>query len=303
MNIEALNAEHGLDQTLRIIEGRGGLPMIEIENQLATALISLHAGQVLAYRLADAAQDLLFLSERAYFAPGKAIKGGVPVCWPWFGADPEGRGRPAHGFVRSMPWSLRDTCALDGGATRVTLGIADDDRTRLLWPHRFNLTVEVTVGSSLRVELITRNAQDRPFTITQALHTYFKVGDATRARVLGLEGCRYINKAKGGNDAIITQEGAVTVSGEVNRIYQSVPPALSIEDPALGRRVGIAAENSTTCIVWNPWVETARAMDDLDDDDYRSMLCVETANAADEVVEVPAGGEVRLGVVYAIEPL
>ncbi len=303
MNIDALNAEHGIAQTLRITEGQGGLPMIEIENGLATALISLHAGQVLAYRPADVAQDLLFLSERAYFAPGKAIKGGIPVCWPWFGADPEGGGRPAHGFVRSMPWILRDTSTLDGGATRVTLGLADDDATRALWPHRYNVMVEITVGSSLRVELITRNAEDRPFTITQALHTYFKVGDATRTRVLGLEGCRYIDKAKGGNDAVITQQGPVTVSGEVNRIYQAVPPALSIEDPALGRRVGIATENSTTCIVWNPWIETARAMDDLDDEDYRIMLCVETANAADEVIEVPAGGEVRLGVVYVVEPL
>jgi glucose-6-phosphate 1-epimerase len=303
MNIDALNAKHGLDQTLRVIEGRGGLPMIEIENGLATALISLHAGQVLAYRPADAAQDLLFLSDRAYFAPGKAIKGGIPVCWPWFGADPEGRGRPAHGFVRSMPWTLRDTRALEDGATRVTLGLADDDDTRALWPHRYNVAIDIRVGSRLRVELITQNTEDRPFRITQALHTYFRVGDATRARVLGLEGCRYIEKAKDGKDAVITQVGPVTVSAEVNRIYQAVPPDLSIEDPALGRRLRIAAENSRTCIVWNPWIETARAMDDLEDEDYRTMLCVETANAADEVIEVAAGGEARLGVSYEIEPL
>ncbi len=303
MDIDALNAEYGIAQSLRLVEGRGGLPMIEIENGLASALISLHAGQVLAFRPAEAAQDLLFLSERAYFAPGKAIKGGVPICWPWFGADPEGKGRPAHGFVRSTPWSLLATGVLDDGATRVTLGLADDDSTRALWPHRYNLRLEVTVGSHLRVELITLNREDRPFTITQALHTYFKVGDATRARVLGLEGCRYIDKAKDGHDAVITQDGPVTVSGEVNRIYQKVPPALAIEDPALGRRLRIDSENSATCIVWNPWVETARAMDDLNDEDYLSLLCVESANAADEVIEVPAGGEARLAAEYRIEPL
>ena len=153
------------------------------------------------------------------------------------------------------------------------------------------------------MELITRNPQDRPFTITQALHTYFKVGDATRARVLGLEGCRYIDKAANGQDAVITQEGPVTFSGEVNRIYQGVPPVLLIEDPALGRRVRIASRNSATCIVWNPWIETARAMADLEDADYRIMVCVETANAAAEVIEVPAGGEARLGADYRIEPL
>lgn len=303
MDIETLNAEHGIPGTLRLTPGRGGLPMIEIENGLASALISLHAGQVLAYRPASAAQDLLFLSERAYFAPGKAIKGGVPICWPWFGADPEGQGRPAHGFVRSMPWTLLSTQALEGGATRVTLGIADDKETRAQWPHQFNLILAVTVGDTLGTELITRNPGDRPYSITQALHTYFHVGDASRARVLGLEGCRYIDKSADGKDAAITQEGPVTFSGEVNRIYQSVPGVLLIEDPALGRRLRIASRNSATCIVWNPWVETARAMGDLDDEDYRIMLCVETANAADEVVEVPAGGETRLGAEYRIEPL
>ena len=303
MDIDALNSEHKIDGTLRVVEGQGGLPMIEIENAQATALISVHAGQVLAYRPSGASSDLLFVSERAYFAPGKAIKGGVPICWPWFGADPEGRGRPAHGFVRSMPWTLLETGVLPSGATRVVLGIADDGETRGQWPHAFNLLVEIQVGETLRVEMITKNPEDRPFRITQALHTYFKVGDATRTRVLGLEGCRYIDKSAGGNDAVLTQEGPVTVAGEVNRIYQGVPAQLSIEDPALGRRVRIASEHSATCIVWNPWIETARAMGDLDDSDYQVMLCVETANAADEVVEVAAGGEVRLAAEYAIEPL
>lgn len=303
MDIDTLNAEYGIPGTLRLTPGRGGLPMIEIESALASALISLHAGQVLSYRPASAAQDLLFLSERAYFEPGKAIKGGVPICWPWFGADPEGRGRPAHGFVRSMPWTLLATRSLESGAIRVTLGIAHDEATRALWSHRFNLALEVTVGESLGVELITRNLEDRPFTITQALHTYFHVGDATRARVLGLAGCPYIDKSAMGYDAVITQEGPVTISGEVNRIYQSVPEVLHVEDPALGRRLRIQSRNSATCIVWNPWVETARAMADLDDEDYRIMLCVETANAADEVVEVPPGGEARLAADYRIEPL
>jgi glucose-6-phosphate 1-epimerase len=303
LNIDALNAKFEIPGTLRLTTGRGGLPMIEIENGLASALISLQAGQVLSYRPASAAQDLLFLSERAYFEPGKAIKGGVPICWPWFGADPEGNGRPTHGFVRSMPWTLLATQTLEGGATQVTIGMADDQDTRAQWPQHFNLALEVTVGATLGVELITRNPQDRPFSITQALHTYFKVGDATRARVLGLEGCRYIDKAANAKDAVITQEGPVTFSAEVNRIYQSVPPVLLIEDPALGRRVRIESRNSATCIVWNPWIETARAMGDLDDADYQIMLCVETANAADEVIEVPAGGEALLAADYRIEPL
>lgn len=300
MDIEALNAEHAIDSNLRIVEGQGGLPMVEIENELATATISIYAGQVLSYRPAEAAQDLLFVSDRAYYAPGKAIKGGIPVCWPWFGADPEGKGRPAHGFVRSTPWTLLGTEALDGGAIRVVLGIADDGSTRDVWPNHFNLRLEATIGETLALDLVTVNPQDRPFSITQALHTYFNVGDITRVRVLGLEDCRYIDKAANGNDLVHIQQGAVTVCEEVNRIYESVAPVLTIEDPALDRRIRIESRNSTTCIVWNPWVEVARSMGDLDDSDYERLLCVETANAASEVIECPAGAEVSLGVEYRI---
>lgn len=303
MDIQALNAEHAIDSKLRIVEGQGGLPMVEIETALATATVSVYAGQVLSYRPAGAASDLLFVSERAYYAPGKAIKGGIPVCWPWFGADPEGKGRPAHGFVRATEWTLLGTTENTDGSIGVTIGIADDGTTRGIWPEAFNLRIEVTVGETLSVDLVTVNPQDRPFSITQALHTYFGVGDITRARVLGLEGVRYIDKAANGNDQVITQEGPVTVSEEVNRIYESVPAALTIEDPALGRRIHIASRNSATCIVWNPWVDVARSMGDLEDSDYERMLCVETANAASEVIEVPAGAEVRLGAEYRISPL
>jgi glucose-6-phosphate 1-epimerase len=303
VDIDALNAEYGIDGTLKLREGRSGLPMIEIQNDLASALISPHGGQILSYRPADAASDLLFVSERAHYGPGKAIKGGIPLCWPWFGQDPEGKGRPAHGFVRSLPWTLVSTATLANGANKVTLGIADDAKTRALWPYHFNLLVGITVGATLGVELITRNAGDPPFRITQGLHAYFKVADATRVRVLGLEGCRYIDKAAGGKDAVIVQEGPVTVSREVNRIYEQVPPQLVLEDPSLGRRIRIASRHSATSVVWNPWIDTARAMDDLDDEDYRVMLCVETVNTASEVIEVPGGGEARLAADYAIEPL
>lgn len=303
MDIDALNAEYGIDGTLKLREGRAGLPMIEIQNDLASALISPHGGQILSYRPANATSDLLFVSDRAHYGPGKAIKGGIPICWPWFGQDPEGKGRPAHGFVRNLPWKLLSTTTLANGANRVTLGIADNPETRILWPYHFNLLVEITVGSSLCVELITRNAGDPPFRITQGLHAYFRVADATRANVLGLQGSRYIDKAVGGNDAVIVQEGPVTVSREVNRIYEQVPPQLFLEDPSLGRRIRIASRHSATAVVWNPWIDTARAMDDLDDEDYRIMLCVETVNTASEVIEVPGGGEARLAADYAIEPL
>jgi glucose-6-phosphate 1-epimerase len=298
-----LNAEHGIDGILRFTEGRGGLAMIEVANARATALISPYAGQVLAYRPVDSADDLLFVSERAYFAEGKAIKGGIPICWPWFGADPEARGRPAHGFVRAWPWHVLATESLADGTTRVQMGIADDGDTRAVWPQYFNLLVEIHVGATLSVGLSTLNAGDRPFRITQGLHAYFKVGDASRTQVKGLDGCRYIDKAVGGGDAVIRQEGPVGFEREVNRIYEDVPPVLSIVDPTLDRTIRIESDHSRTAVVWNPWVETAKAMDDLDDLDYRRFVCVETVNTASEVIEILPGETYRLAARYAIEPL
>jgi glucose-6-phosphate 1-epimerase len=302
MDIEALNAGLGIEGVLRFTEGRGGLAMIEIANEHATALISPYAGQVLAYRPVGAGEDLLFVSDRAHFAEGKAIKGGIPICWPWFGPDPDGRGRPAHGFVRAWPWTVLATEALADGSTRVQMGIADDKDTRAIWPQYFNLLVEIQVGAALSVALVTRNAGDRPFRITQGLHTYFKVGDSSQVRVEGLDGRHYIDKAAGAGDAVIHQEGAVVFEGEVNRIYEDVPPMLTIVDPSLGRRIRIDSEHSHTAVVWNPWTETARAMDDLDDEDYRRFICVETVNTASEVIEIPPGGTYRLAARYRIEP-
>lgn len=303
MDIAALNAEFGIPGVLRFSENHGGLAMIEIANGLATATISPYAGQVLAYRPSAAPDDLLFVSERAYYAPGKAIKGGIPICWPWFGPDPEDKGRGGHGFVRAWPWEVRACKSQPDGSTLVKLGLADDASTRAIWPWFFNLRLEVVVGATLSVALITRNAGDAPIRITQGLHTYFKVGDATQTRVERLDGCRYIDKAAGAGDAVVVQEGAVTVSGEVNRIYEQVPASLSIEDPVLNRRIRIDAQHSRTCVVWNPWVETARAMDDLDDLDYLRFLCVETVNTASEAIEIPPQGESRIVAEYRIEPL
>lgn len=303
MDSAALNAEFAIPGSLRFTEGRGGLVMIEIDNGLATATISPYAGQVLAYRPASAPDDLLFVSERAYYAPGKAIKGGIPICWPWFGPDPEEKGRGGHGFARAWPWEVRLCESRPDGSTLVKLGLADDAATRAIWPHFFNLWLEVIVGASLSVALITRNAGDAPVRITQGLHAYFKVGDATQTQVAGLDGCRYIDKAAGAGAALIVQEGPVTVSSEVNRIYEQVPSRLTIDDPVLNRRIQIDAEHSRTCVVWNPWVATAHTMDDLDDRDYLRFICVETVNTASEVIEIPPQGESRLAADYRIDAL
>lgn len=299
MDIDRLDAQFALGDTLRVQPGNGGLPVVAIDNRRASALVSLYGGQVLGYRPSGQEQDLLFVSRQAVYRPGKAIRGGVPLCWPWFGPHPVDPARPAHGLARTRHWQLRDTGHDSDGATRLTLGLGDDADTRALWPHAFDLTLVITVGDSLSLALTTRNDDTRPVTISQALHSYFAVGDIARARVLGLDGCRYLDKAAGGS---ALQAGAVTIDCEVDRIYQAPPPRLVIEDDVLARRIHIASGGSRSTVVWNPWTDIAAQMADLGDDDYRRMLCVETANAAADAVTLAPGESHRLVADYRVVP-
>ncbi|MFM9265451.1 D-hexose-6-phosphate mutarotase [Tychonema sp. BBK16] len=299
MSIDQLNTDYGIAGHLTFAAGNGGFPMIHIDNGQAKALISVYSGQVLSFQPATETTDLMFVSDKAYYAEGKAIKGGVPICWPWFGPDPEGLGRPAHGFVRNRLWNVVTTSTTPEGATQVILGLKDTEETRAMWPQAFELTIAITIGTTLTVELITRNLGDKAFPLTQAFHTYFQVGDISRVLVLGLENTQYLDKADGGVEK--TQVGGVVAAGEVDRIYLDVPNELVIEDSSLNRRIRIKSSGSKSAVVWNPWVKIAASMADLDDSDYQRLICVETTNAATDIVEVPAHGEFSLTAIYSVE--
>ena len=299
MNTEQLNTEYAIPGQLKFIQGAGGLPFIEVTTANSSALISVYAGQVLSFRPAGEMDDLMFLSEKAYYQTGKAIKGGAPVCWPWFGADPQGLGRPAHGFVRNRMWNVVATEITVSGAIRVILGLEDTPETIEIWPQSFTLMLEITVGKSLNLELVTRNTGAQLFPVTQAFHTYFKVGDISQVSVSGLEDADYIDKVD--NSALKKQIGSVVINEEVDRIYLGVRDELVINDIALKRRIRIRSGGSKTAVVWNPWAKISAEMADLQDNDYRNLLCAETTNAATDVVEVSPGRESRLVANYSIE--
>ena len=297
MNFDELS-RYEIDGELQFIEIEHGFVYAEINNARAHATVSTYSGQLLSYRPKDRQEDLLFVSDKAYYEAGKAIKGGIPVCWPWFGPDPENRGRPAHGFVRNRQWQVSGSESLADGSTKIILSITDNEATRALWPHPFRLDIEITVGDTLRVELVTHNTGNDSITISQALHSYFRVGDITRVSVLGLDGINYIDKAN--DSARKTQAGPLTISSEVDRIYTDTSGDLTIDDASLERKISIASSGCSTTVVWNPWVEIAASMADLDDDDYLQMLCVETANAGAETVTITAGDCYRLTAEYSI---
>lgn len=299
MDIEKLNMDYGIADQVKFIVGAGGFPFIKVDNDKASAVISVYAGQVLSFQPANESHNLMFLSEAAYYQAGKGIKGGTPICWPWFGPDPERMGRPAHGFVRNRFWNVIRTEVTAAGGCKVTLGLTDTPETRAIWPHSFNLFLEITVGESLNLELITRNPTAHSFPITQALHTYFKIGHIDQIAILGLDGAEYIDKTDNGITKL--QTGAVMIDKEVDRIYQGIQGELLIDDIALARTIRITSKGSKTAVVWNPWARISVEMGDLEDYDYESFVCVETANAGSDVVQLGPESEARLVANYRIE--
>lgn len=301
INIQELNKDYGIANKVEFVEGQGNFPLIKIGNEYAEATISVYAGQVLSFKPVDQTEDVMFLSSQAYYQTGKAMKGGTPICWPWFGPDPERKGRASHGFVRDRLWQVRDVISTQDGATQVTMGLTDTPETKAIWDCSFDFAIVITVAQVLTIKLVTRNNGAEAFAITQALHTYFKIGDINQVKVLGLENKAYLDKVDRGQQK--TQSGAVTFSGECDRIYLDVPATLTIADQALNRQIIVTATNSKTAIVWNPGADIAASMADLGDRDYQNFVCVETANAADEIINIPAGRQYEMSAQYTVQNL
>ncbi|MCB1735050.1 MAG: D-hexose-6-phosphate mutarotase [Gammaproteobacteria bacterium] len=299
MNIDELNQAFGAIDLVVFKAGQGDLPMIHVHNASADAIVSVYGGQVLSFTPRSTGREMLFLSQLAYFAPGKAIKGGVPICWPWFGADPEGQGRPAHGIARNRMWSVYAVDSSVADRTVITLGFDSDASTLAVWPHAFSMRLHVSVGDTLQLALETTNSGTAPFRLTQALHTYFSIGAIAQTQVDGLDGRRFADKAHGG--IAVTQSGPVTFGGEVDSVYADVGPELTIVDAAQNRNIVIRNQGSTTAVVWNPWEAIAKSMADLNDDDYHRFVCVETANAGAEIIDVAPGQTARMVARYSDE--
>ena len=282
-----LNRKYGIRDQLVFTEGSGGFVWAEIKNRHAEATVALHGGQVLSYR-PQAQAPVLWLSRKRYFQTGKAIRGGIPVCWPWFGDHPTDTGMPAHGFARTAAWSVYASEQLEDESTRLTLVFADSEATRALWPHRFRLEIEVSVSDFLRVKLICTNTDNKPFTCTGALHSYFNISSISNIAIKGLEECPYLDKVDQGRRKV--QEGPISIQRETDRIYTDTTAACTIEDNGLDRRIDVTKNGSRTTVVWNPWTDKARRMQDFGDEEYENMVCVETANAAEDVVTLAPGG-------------
>lgn len=297
--LDSLNQRFASEGHLRFEPGPGNLPVARIANAHAEVTLVLQGAHVLNFQ-PRGHQPVLWASNRSHFAPGRPIRGGIPVCWPWFGAHPADPGKPGHGFARTAQWEVESTGAGEDGSTRIELGLADNPATLALWPYPFGLRLIAMVGSHLQLELRVRNRGTQAFTCSGALHSYFSVSDAAAIAIGGLEGNAYLDKVNGGQQR---QEGPVRIAAETDRVYLDTAAECRILDPGMGRCIRIAKQGSRTTVVWNPWIAKAARLEDFGDEEYRAMVCVETANAPPDLIAVPPGGEHCLRAAIRVEPI
>ena len=303
-----------------MFEDRFGGPVVVLQSPRGRAVVALQGAQVLSWVPGSQGEgrgggesggesggqsDVFWLSPVARLGTGKAVRGGVPICWPWFGPHPHGGASPAHGFVRTALWTVHSASAADHDTSthevRLTLTIDAPGASFAPWPHAAAAMLEITLGQSLTLSLSTENTGAEPFVLTQALHSYFSVGDIARTVLTGLDGRRYIDQLQPSLQPV--QRGSLTIAAEVDRIYQDSPDAVAIADEARGRKIEISKTGSLSTVVWNPWIEKSARLGDAGADGYRCFVCVETANAGGDAVTLAPGGRHQLVAKFAVRQL
>jgi D-hexose-6-phosphate mutarotase len=287
MNLESLK-QHEISGAVAISAGAGGLPRLAITTPGGAAELYLHGAQVTAFQKTGE-PPLLFLSAASQFAADQPIRGGVPVCFPWFGPH---AGGPAHGFARLTEWHLAATSAAPDGRVRVRLRLPEKAGGGAF---AGKVEFDVTVGDTLTLELLVTNTTGAALTFEECLHTYFSVGDIAEVAVRGLKGRTYLDKAGG---ATLKEETAKAIqfAGEVDRVYLDAPQPVVIEDAKLKRTVRVEKTGSASTVVWNPGAAKARAMTDFGDEEYRQMVCVESGNVGQNQITLAPGASSALKV-------
>lgn len=273
---------------------RGDLKYLHISNQAAEAKITLQGAHIFHFQ-PKGSKPVLWVSESASFEKGKAIRGGIPICWPWFGAHPTDSALPNHGFARTSLWKHIKTETISEDETKVLLGLNSSQESLQLWPYQFELTLEIRIGRELSISLLTKNLDSKAFMITDALHTYLAIEDIETVYIDGLDKKSYFDKTNGSFGNV--QEGRLSFTKETDRIYQGITSALSIHEH--DRTIRVKTEGSETVVVWNPGKILAERMPDLSD--HSRMLCVESANALDDAPLVRPNESHRLTTIISVD--
>jgi glucose-6-phosphate 1-epimerase len=299
--LSALNDRFAIPGIAQIVAGNGGLAKLRITTSAAAAEIYLHGGQVTSWRPAGA-EEVLFVSRQSRWEDGRAIRGGIPICFPWFRGKADNPQAPAHGVVRTKAWQL-DALTEDRGSVTVTLSTTSDETSRRWWPHEFHIAHRVTVSADLRLELIVSNNSSledaEPMRFEQALHTYHAVADAASVRVSGLDEVAYLDNVDANREKM--QHGDVIYCQPTDSAYLDTVNTVELIDPGLRRRIRTAKHNSLTTVVWNPWKEGAAALADLADTEWQQMACVEASNIMDYAVTLAPGKQHTMAAILSLE--
>jgi glucose-6-phosphate 1-epimerase len=285
---DELDDKFGIEGELGFNETDGDLVSVTIFNKYADVEISLYGAQILRY-IPHGSFDVLWVSPESYFEEGKPIRGGIPVCFPWFGPHPTEVEKPMHGFARLMYWEVIQTASIETGETLIRLQLSSSEETKQYWPFDFCAKLSVLVGKRLEVQLTISNTGNQNLEYSAALHSYFSVSGIENIFIKGLEGATYYNSF--GKELMTQETELLEIKQEENRRYVDTESDCIILDPIFSQAVRVSKAGSKVTVVWNPWEETSSKMEDLPDDGYETFVCVETVNAYNDTIKLSPGEE------------
>lgn len=288
-----------LPEGISLVEASGGLPALRIETAACTSEIYLLGAHITAWTPAGA-EPVLWMSDSSVFESGTAIRGGIPICAPWFGPGKNGDLQPAHGWFRTNEWQLDSASVASDGTATLTFSLDGAD-AEVPEGQPTGLRGEYIVVMGAALDLTLTISSDEEFELEEALHAYIDVSDIHEVTVEGLDGGRYVDKAPGGR-AVNAQQGALKFTRETDRVYAHEGDA-QVVDPGKNRRITLEKEGSASTVVWNPWEAKSAAMPDFGDDEWTGMMCLEAGNALANAVRIPAGGSHTMRAVYGVSEL
>jgi len=293
--VDELDRRFGIPRVARICEGHGGLPKIQITGSRAEGEMYLHGAQVTSWKPAGNS-EVLFLSTKSRWQEGQAIRGGIPICFPWFRSKVDDPKAPAHGFARTRSWKLESIVQEERGVL-VSMSLESDEQTRRWWPGEFHLAYRVVLGPELILELVCTNTDKTDLRFEEALHTYNRVADVANVRLEGLDAVQYLDNTDA--NKMHVQWGDVKIASATDNAFVDTQNDVDLLDPELRRRVRLKKSNSLTTVVWNPWLEAAARMKDLGDGEWTQFLCVEASNILTASVSLAPGAEHKMTAVLS----
>jgi glucose-6-phosphate 1-epimerase len=299
VSLTDLDRRFGIPDIARVCEGQGGLARVDINTPLAHGEIYVHGAHVTSWHPAGN-REVLFLSTKSRWEEGQAIRGGIPICFPWFRGKVGDPDAPAHGFARTTTWQLYSIVENNAGVA-VTMFTESDEQTRRWWPAEFRLVHRVTFGTELKLELVCINTGKIPFHFEEALHTYNRVADVGEVRLHGLDGTRFLDNTDSNKEK--TQLGDVTIASQTDNAFINTQNAVDLFDPKMRRRIRLQKAKSSTTVVWNPWQEGASRLRDLGEGEWKQFLCVEASNIIGAAVTLAPGQEHTVSAVLSVAGL